>query len=291
MDAVGVGELLPAPHHQREVLEGQGAGRRLGSGSLTSHHPHQVGLEAAQLALGTTQALGQPGIGQPRQRTRQPGDLHRQHSISTPTTIHVPSVPTGCATVRWMDLRRWVTDEHTTVLDRLRGGVLRLVPANRWRERVDGGGSSIAWLLLHLAHHQDLALSTAIRDHAPLLASRRDRLGLTGLPAWVGLPETEDPAVTAAVDLDELQHYVFDVHDATSAWLDAVPMSTLDTVADASRRLAEVAGIPTDELAWLHSMWDGRTVGWLVQWECIGHGITHVGEMVAVRNRMGLSPF
>jgi hypothetical protein len=156
-----------------------------------------------------------------------------------------------------MDLRQWVTDEHTTVLDRLRGGVLRLVPKDQWRAHVDGGGSSIAWLLLHLAHHQDLALSTAIRDHAPLLQQRRDRLGLSALPAW----------------------------------LDAVAMSTFDTVPDAPRRLAEVAGIPADDLAWLHSMWAGRTVGWFVQWECIGHGITHVGEMVSVRNRMGLSPF
>lgn len=96
---------------------------------------------------------------------------------------------------------------------------------------------------------------------------------------------------TTVLDPDELERCVFDVHDATAAWLDAVAMSTFDTVPDAPRRLAEVAGIPADELAWRRSMWAGRTVGWFVQWECIGHGITHVGERVSVRNRMGLSPF
>ena len=27
------------------------------------------------------------------------------------------------------------------------------------------------------------------------------------------------------------------------------------------------------------------------QWEAVGHELNHLGEMVAVRNRMGLSPF
>jgi hypothetical protein len=29
----------------------------------------------------------------------------------------------------------------------------------------------------------------------------------------------------------------------------------------------------------------------MVQWPVIGHTNTHVGEMVSIRNRMGLSPF
>ena len=52
-----------------------------------------------------------------------------------------------------------------------------------------------------------------------------------------------------------------------------------------------MVGIGRDDADWLHDMWTDKPVGWFVQWECIGHGHTHVGEMVSVRNRMGLSPF
>jgi hypothetical protein len=197
----------------------------------------------------------------------------------------------GVSSCTPMDLRQWITDQHTMVLDRLRSGVLGMVPKDRWYDRVDDGGSSIAWLLFHLAHHQDLAVSTAIRDHPTLLSTRRERLGLMEAPAWAGLPETEDPSVSRALDLDELERYVSSVYDTTAAWLDTWSIAAFDSVPDSSRRLVEVAGIPPDELGWLHTMWDGKPMGWFVQWECIGHGFTHVGEMVSIRNRMGLSPF
>src|SRR5258706_5525792 len=48
----------------------------------------------------------------------------------------------------------------------------------RWVEQADNGGSSIAHLLLHVARHQDLAVSTAIRNHPPLFAAHRAALGL-----------------------------------------------------------------------------------------------------------------
>lgn len=189
-----------------------------------------------------------------------------------------------------MDLRDWITDQHANVLDRLRGGVLRLVPRERWHDHVDGGGSSVAWLLLHLAVHQDLAVQAVVRGHEPLFATRRDTLGLAGAPPWAGLPEAEDPAVSAGLDPEAVERYLLDVHAATATWLDAVPLAALDEVPDASTRLEQV-GVPADRLDWLHGMWTGKPAGWLVQWEAIGHRFTHVGEMVSIRNRMGLSPF
>ena len=66
----------------------------------------------------------------------------------------------------------------------------------------------------------------------------------------------------------------------------------LDSLPEASWRLEHVAGIPAaGDLGWLHAMWSGKPVSWFVQWECIGHGHAHVGEMVGIRNRLGLSPF
>ncbi|HEX2785610.1 MAG TPA: hypothetical protein VHN36_18660, partial [Ilumatobacteraceae bacterium] len=64
----------------------------------------------------------------------------------------------------------------------------------RWVEQVDSGGSSIAHLVLHMARHQDLAITTAIRNHPPLFDAHREALGLDDAPPAVGLAERENPA-------------------------------------------------------------------------------------------------
>ena len=51
------------------------------------------------------------------------------------------------------------------------------------------------------------------------------------------------------------------------------------------------AGVDAAAVPWLHRMWEGRPAGWFLQWEAIGHRVNHLGEMVSVRNRLGLSPF
>jgi len=38
-------------------------------------------------------------------------------------------------------------------------------------------------------------------------------------------------------------------------------------------------------------LFGGLLVGWLVRWPLLGHVGSHAGEMIATRNRMGLSPF
>lgn len=190
-----------------------------------------------------------------------------------------------------MDLRSWLLDAHSDVHDRLRGQIIRLVPMGRWTEHADGGGSSIAGLLLHLARHQDLALATAIRDHAPLYLDHCVALGLADAPTWAALSEREDLAITTAVPAGALIDYVDAVFAATTDWLDHLSLMALDTVPDTTIRLADRAGLPHEHVDWLYSMWAGRTVGWLVQWPIIGHGHAHAGEATSVRNRMGLSPF
>ena len=42
---------------------------------------------------------------------------------------------------------------------------------------------------------------------------------------------------------------------------------------------------------WLYAMWRDKPGAWFVQWEAIGHVQGHVGEMISVRSRLGLSPF
>ena len=67
--------------------------------------------------------------------------------------------------------------------------VLRLVRAERWHEQADGGGSTLAGLLLHIARHQDLAVNVVIRNHEPLFAAHCAALGLTHAGPGVGLAE------------------------------------------------------------------------------------------------------
>ena len=181
---------------------------------------------------------------------------------------------------------------------RFENAIVTHVPQTRWKND-DGAlgappacGSSIAWLLFHMTYHQDLALNTAVRNHDPLLAEHRAALGLSGFAPGAGLSESEDRDVTAALNLTELRSYATTVAATTAAWIADVPMMAFDTIPASSYRLEHIAGIPADgPWKWLHAMWNDKPVAWFVQWECVGHGHTHVGEMTSIRNRMGLSPF
>lgn len=190
-----------------------------------------------------------------------------------------------------MDLRAWLLDAHADLRGRLFSSVIGLVPTDRWTERADGGGSSIAWLLLHLARHQDLAIATAIRNHAPLFLDHRDRLGLADAPTWAGLTEQEHPDQSGAASPDALVDYVNAVFVATATWLDHLSAMALESIPDTRRRFETKAQLSPDEVGWLFAMWDAKTVDWFVQWPVLGHGNAHVGEAISVRNRLGLSPF
>jgi hypothetical protein len=190
-----------------------------------------------------------------------------------------------------VNVHTWIGNDLESVRGKLSDSVLRVVPRQRWVEQVDDGGSSIAHLLLHIARHHDLAVATAIRDHPPLFLAHRAALGLHDAPPSVGLAEREDPATSRAVALDPLLEYFQTVFDATRTWLADIGTMALDTVPDTSRRLTTDADLSVDDVDWLHRMWSGKPVWWLVQWPVVGHGHAHVGEAISVRNRMGLSPF
>jgi DinB superfamily len=223
-----------------------------------------------------------------------------QHGTSRPRGCDAPVTggdPGGRSgvefggTVGSMDLQAWLLDSHADLRRRLFGAVVSQVPTERWHKQADGGGSSIAWLLLHLARHQDLAVTTVIRNKAPLYLTHAPALGLADAPPSAGLGERENTAVSAAVSLDALVTYVDATFDATERWLKRFSAMALAVVPDTPRRLRTKAVLDPDELDWLFGMWSGHTVDWFVQWPVLGHGQGHVGEAIAVRNRMGLSPF
>jgi len=190
-----------------------------------------------------------------------------------------------------VDLRTWIAAEHDGLQERFAHAVAAHVPATRWRERAGDGGSSIAWLVLHGAWHEDLAMRPAVQGVEPVLARWRADVGLAGVAPAGGLGEAEDPAITAALDLEALAAYAAAVHDATARWLADADLAVLPDVPPAGPRIAELAGVTADEVPWLHAMWGGKPTAWFLQWEAVGHRQGHLGEMVSVRSRLGLSPF
>jgi hypothetical protein len=192
----------------------------------------------------------------------------------------------------FVDLRGWLADDLEAVRTRFEVAVASQVPETRWRERADGGGSSLAALLLHVTIHQDLAVHTALGGRPPRFAAEAASLGLTrDASPLASLQEAEDVDVTSALDLPALRRYAADVHRDARAMLARLDVDELGTVPDSSGRLADVAGVSAEDAPWLHAMWSGKPAAWFVRWEVIGHAQGHVGEMVSVRDRLGYRPF
>jgi hypothetical protein len=187
-----------------------------------------------------------------------------------------------------MDLRRWIDDELALVADRVTAQVLDLVPIERRSEPIDGG-SSITFLLWHIARHHDLAVNAALLGR-PQVLEAHSSVAVGDVPVWAGLPEAEDHEFTASLDPHAVADYHAAVNASTRAWLTDADLAVLDQQIDAPEALTRV-GVDEAGFPWLHRMWAGKTGAYFVQWEAVGHQVNHLGEMVAVRNRMGLSPF
>jgi hypothetical protein len=190
-----------------------------------------------------------------------------------------------------VDLHAWMTSDLAAVRTKLFDTVVGIVPMDRWHEQADGGGATIAGLLLHIARHQDLAVNAVIRNHDVLFLAHRDALGLAGAASSVGLSEREDRDATSRVDPHALLAYLTAVFDRTASWLDPLGSFALDIEPHTDYRLTHNAALDEAELPWLYSMWGGKQLWWYVQWPVLGHGHAHTGEGISIRNRMGLSPF
>ena len=191
-----------------------------------------------------------------------------------------------------MELGAWLVDDLAAVRARFLNAIAAHVPEERWAERADGGGSSIAALLLHVTVHQDLAVHTVLGGQSPRFVAAAAGLGLdAGASPLASLQEAEDPELTRALDLAALQGYAAEVHDDVAAALAQVTATELEARPPAGERLAAVGGVDYDQAPWLYAMWDGKPAAWFVRWELIGHAQGHVGEMVSVRDRLGFRPF
>jgi len=188
-----------------------------------------------------------------------------------------------------VDLRDWIVGDLKSLGAKLHGGVLERIPAERRRERADGGGIAPVYVLWHLARHHDVAVNGVLRGIGAVVDGWTGRLGIDG-GLWRGLAEGEDADLVDVLDPEAVGGYTLAVIQSTADWLDDRGLPPMDDRPDTASALAAI-GTPEDRFDWLYSMWDGKPTAWFLQWSAVGHGINHLGELVSIRNRMGLSPF
>ena len=189
-----------------------------------------------------------------------------------------------------MELRDWIISDVRSLRAKLDGGVLGLIPPQRLRERADGGGIAPVYVLWHLARHHDVAVNGVLRGgRGAVVDGWTDRLGIDD-DLWRGLAEGEDSELVDVLDPTSVGAYALAVFDSTAVWLEEQGLPRMDDRPDTTAAL-QTLGTPEDRFGWLYSMWDGKPAAWFLQWSAIGHGYNHLGELVSIRNRLGLSPF
>ncbi|MEM9562141.1 MAG: hypothetical protein AAGA93_05975 [Actinomycetota bacterium] len=189
-----------------------------------------------------------------------------------------------------MELRTWIVGDLVSLRQRLAGGVLTRIPVDRRAERVDDGGIAPTYILWHLARHHDVAVNRVLREVDETVHAWTDRVGV-GDDLWRGLAEGEDTELVDSLDPEAVEGYALAVLDGTRSWLDEADLSILERpTLDTDTALASL-GAPEDRMGWLYDMWRGRPASFFLQWEAVGHGFNHLGELTSIRNRMGLSPF
>lgn len=188
-----------------------------------------------------------------------------------------------------MDVRAWIDNDLDSLAQRLANGVLSIIPANRMTERVDGGGVAAVYVAWHTARHHDVAVNVVLRGRGEVLDDWAERVGVTS-DSWRGLAEAEDLDLVPRLDADAVGDYLLAVIESTRRWVADDDLAVLDTTPDSAAALERI-GTPTDRFDWLYGMWAGKPAPFFVSWEAIGHGFNHLGELIAIRNRMGLSPF
>lgn len=189
-----------------------------------------------------------------------------------------------------MELSRWIAADLASLRQRLESGFVRLVPPAQLIHPVDGGGVAPVYVLWHLARHHDVAINGVLRQADEVLTSAwAERVGIDG-HHYRGLAEAQDTELVTTLDPEAVSAYTLAVIAASERWLEAATFPSLDTV-PASAAALERLGTPSDRFEWLYAMWDGKPVQFFLQWEAVGHGYVHLGELISLRNRLGLSPF
>jgi DinB family protein len=193
-----------------------------------------------------------------------------------------------------MDYAGLIRTQHDELRAFYERAVQRIVPPERMTERPGDIGNSIAWIVWHLARAEDVVINAIVRDVPQVLDSGgwAARMGVADHRIGTGFEESEVEALSRAIDVVALDDYWQAVRGGTDAWLPTVPAAAFDAVPDVRGRLAAIAPVaPPKALEGLIAFWQGRPAAFLVRFPLINHGFLHLGEMFAIRGRLGLKGF
>jgi hypothetical protein len=187
-------------------------------------------------------------------------------------------------------LRRWILDELTSSRARLAGGVIDMIPSDEMAVFADDGGVPASYVLWHLARHHDVAVNAVLRERDQVVVDHVGALGVHDR-LYRGLAEGADTDLVAVLDPDAVAAYTLATLDDTIDWVASeASLDDLDDVPDSTGALAAL-GTPEGDFDWLYRMWSDKPRRWFLSWSAIGHVVTHTGELVGIRNRLGHNPF
>lgn len=187
-------------------------------------------------------------------------------------------------------LRHWILDELASARARLAGGVIDMIPTDDMTVFADDGGVPASYVLWHLARHHDVAVNAVLRERDQVVWDHTDDLGVADR-LHRGLAEGADTDLVAVLDPAAVATYALATLDDTAEWIATeASLEDLDDVPDSTRALRAL-GTPEADFDWLYRMWSGKPRRWFLSWSAIGHVVTHTGELVATRNRLGHNPF
>ncbi len=193
-----------------------------------------------------------------------------------------------------MDFAALIRTEHDELRAFYERAVQRIVPPELLPVRPGGAGNSIAWLVWHLARVEDIVINTIVRGTPQILLAGEwaARMRVADPRVGTGFEEAEVEGLSRAIDVAALDGYWQAVRRATDDWLASVPAGFFDTVPDVRARLSAIQPIaPPKAQEGLIGFWSGRPASFLVRFPLIDHGFLHLGEMLAIRGRLGLKGF
>lgn len=189
-----------------------------------------------------------------------------------------------------MELMKWVRAQHKGVIWSFENMVGSLT-ADQLVERPGGVGNSIGWLIWHMARTEDVMVNTGIRGIDQVLISQgwADKLGISDQRIGTGFGDDEIEEFGMSVNASELEGYWRAVNAETSQWLMTATPEDLDIKPDLEAHLQTVPPIMGESSQGAFTFWAGRSAGFLLSGSVISHGYIHLGEMQAIRGRLGVS--
>lgn len=186
-----------------------------------------------------------------------------------------------------MDFMKYVQGQHRGIRWFFENTVISGTAPEKFKERVNNHGNSIAWLMWHTARTEDFTVNAIIRQRPQIVEDGwAAKLGVDELRIGTGFNDDEVEDLTKDLDVSALDEYWKTVADDTSLWLGSNTEDVLNERFEAEERFATVPQ-PFSPGQGAMVLWQGRSAGFLLSTVVITHAYIHLGEMNAIRGQIG----